>query len=124
MLIRIISGTYGHRPVLPNGRLSEYVVPTTRNDPPIDVPEDTAARLVEAGVAEYLHAEEPALAETPAEEEPAAVYTTELTASALRAAMKEHGLTVRSGMTKQEMADALNGAEEPPELYVQDVVEG
>lgn len=51
MLIRIINGTYGHRPMLANGEYSNYVVPVTRNDPAIEVSDDEAARLIRKGIA-------------------------------------------------------------------------
>ena len=59
MLIRIINGTYGHSPMLPDGRKSPYVVPVNRKTGPIDVEPKEADRLVEAGVAEYV-TDEPA----------------------------------------------------------------
>lgn len=66
-LIHIINGTYGHRPVLPNGKRSHYVVPTTRQDPPIEVDDEKARELVEGGIAEYVEA----VQETKAEPEKA-----------------------------------------------------
>ena len=79
MLIQITNGTYGHTPILPDGRKSRYVVPVNRKTGPIDVEPEEAARLVEAGVAEYV-TDEPAKAakapeapaEEPADEEPEA----------------------------------------------------
>lgn len=62
-LIHIINGTYGHRPVLPNGKRSPYVVPTTRQDPPIEVDDEKARELVEGGIAEYVEAVQEAKAE-------------------------------------------------------------
>ena len=50
-LIRIISGTYGHRP-----ENSNYVIPVTVGDPPISVDNDEAERLVAIGVAAYVDA--------------------------------------------------------------------
>ena len=71
MKILITNGTYGHSPILPDGRKSRYVVPVNRKSGPIDVDPEEAARLVEAGVAEYVN-DEPAKAakapEAPAEE--------------------------------------------------------
>lgn len=57
MLVRIINGTYGHRPKLANGEYSHYVVPVTRNDPPIEVDEKEAARLISNHIAVYVDAE-------------------------------------------------------------------
>ena len=149
MLIRIINGTYGHRPTLANGEKSNFIVPVTRNDLPIEVDEKEAQRLVEAGVAQYVTIEAVAtdhvapeadnpIGNTPEGEdgtedagepenehvpfeEPA--FTTDMRADELRAAMRERGLTVKIGMTKAEMVAALNGTEDLPELTVQDVVE-
>ena len=58
MLIRIISGTYGYRPMIlasdGSVRMSPYVVPKTPRDPPIEVTDAEAERLVKLGVAEYV----------------------------------------------------------------------
>lgn len=149
MLIRIINGTYGHRPTLANGEKSNFIVPVTRNDLPIEVDEKEAKRLVEASVAQYVNVEavatDPVASEadnpigntpecenaaesagepeneTVSFEEP--VFTTDMRADELRAAMRERGLTIKIGMTKADMVAALNGTEDPPELTVQDVVE-
>ena len=149
MLIHIINGTYGHRPILPNGEYSNYVVPVTRADLPIDVDEKEAARLVDGGIAEYVHVEAVATDPVPpASQEPIGntiededapegpgeaetdhapfeetKFTTDMRADELRAAMRERGLTVKIGMTKAEMVATLNGTEDLPELTVQDVVE-
>jgi hypothetical protein len=52
MLVKIISGTYGHRPLLPNGKHSPYLNPVKAGSPPIDVDEAEAKRLISLGVAE------------------------------------------------------------------------
>ncbi len=149
MLIRIINGTYGHRPALANGEKSNFIVPVTRNDLPIDVDEKEAMRLVEAGIAQYANVEAVATASvapqtdspignTPGDEDAAQgagevenepmpfeepVFTTDMRVDELRAAMRERGLAVKIGMTKADMVAALNGTEDLPELTVQDVVE-
>ena len=91
MLIQITNGTYGHTPILPDGRKSRYVVPVNRKTGPIDVEPEEAARLVEAGVAEYV-TDEPAKAakapEAPAEE-PAPVEETEAPAEETEAPAEE-----------------------------------
>jgi topoisomerase IA-like protein len=46
-LIHIINGTFGYKQ-------KPYVIPITRNDPPIEVDDETAKDLVERGVAEYV----------------------------------------------------------------------
>ena len=52
------------------------------------------------------------------------VFSTDMKADELRAAMRNRGLSIRVGMTKAEMVEILNGAsEEPPEIAPQDVVE-
>lgn len=48
-IVRIVSGTYGHRP---DG--SNYVVPVTPRDLPISVSDEEAKRLVDLGVAVYV----------------------------------------------------------------------
>lgn len=157
MLIQIINGTYGYRPMIlkkDHKEPSEYVVPTTRNDPPIDVDEKEAKRLVEAGVAEYVHIHDVATATAPSDaedpigsmsseegggnspgdggseegdlmdDEEIPVYSTDMKADELRAAMRERGLSIRVGMTKAEMVEVLNGLnDEPPDIAPQDVVE-
>lgn len=149
MLIHIINGTYGHRPKLANGENSPFVVPVTRNDPPIDVDEKEAARLVEAGLAEYVSVKAVATgAEPPAPDNPngntpegesgaeghqtpkndptpfgVQEYTTDMRVDELRAAMRERGLAVKVGMTKADMVSALMGSEELPDLTALDVVE-
>lgn len=51
-LVKIINGTYGHRP-----EKSNYVIPVSVGDPAISVDDDEAKRLVEIGVAAYADAE-------------------------------------------------------------------
>lgn len=144
MLIQIINGTYGHRPTLFGGKRSDYVVPVTRNDPPIDVDEKEAERLVSAGVAEYVHGEHVATAPAPSDDEypngtiasgadsgnvpgdggnetddltddeEITTFSIDMKADELRAAMRERGLAIRVGMTKAEMVEILNGAGEEP----------
>ena len=57
MLVKIISGTYGHRPILPNGQRSHYVIPVRAGEAPIDVDKAEADRLIGLGVAEAVKAE-------------------------------------------------------------------
>ena len=143
MLIHIINGTYGHRPILPNGEYSNYVVPVTRADLPIDVDEKEAARLVNGGIAEYVNGEAVATPYVPPEDDTPSgntpddagaaesagepgnepVFTTDMRVDELRAAMRERGLSVKVGMTKADMVAALNDTEDMPDLTVQDVVE-
>lgn len=149
MLIRIINGTYGHRPTLANGEKSNFIEPVTRNDLPIEVDEKEAQRLVDSGVAQYVSGEAVATASVPpVEDHPIGnipedkggaegtegpqnepllfeetVFTTDMRANELRAAMRERGMAVKIGMTKADMVAALNGTEDLPELTVQDVVD-
>ena len=149
MLIHIINGTYGHRPKLPNGETSNYIVPTTRNDLPIDVEEAEAARLVRNGIAEYVNAPAVGTPRVTSEHkggsgnmsgdknegegtgaagiDPVSIegqeYSLDMRADELRAAMRQRGLPVKIGMTKADMVKALNEAEDLPELTVQDVVD-
>ena len=146
MLIKIISGTYGYMPMLPNGQRSSYVVSVTRQSPPFEIDDEEAKRLVELGVAEYANGEPVATDveavagisptddslddETPINGNsddlgtlpPDELFTTDMRADELRAAMRDRGLSVKIGMSKQAMVEALNGSE-LPELTAQDVIE-
>lgn len=53
-LIRIVNGTYGHKP---HG--SRFIIPTTAGDPPIMVSDEKAHNLVERGIAQYVAEEHP-----------------------------------------------------------------
>lgn len=53
--IKIINGTYGHRP-----EGSNYVIPVASGDPAISVDDLEAQRLVDLGVAVIAHPEAPA----------------------------------------------------------------
>lgn len=150
MKILITNGTYGHSPILPDGRKSRYVVPVNRKSGPIDVDPEEAARLVEAGVAEYVN-DEPAKAakapEAPAEEPvaeepeaPAEETVTEeiegtdlesMTFAELKALAQEKGIETGKIKSKAAMIQAISEyAEEGipadddlPELSAQDVVD-
>ena len=153
MLIQIVNGMYGHRPTLPNGQPSDYVVPTTRFDPPINVPDEEAKRLVENGIAVYAAPDGPGVtadvpeAVTPDENTPdektaqngsegqenenddltddedVVFFNTDMKADELRAAMRERGLAIRPGMTKKEMVEALNGGSDAPVLEAEGVID-
>lgn len=71
MMIKIISGTYGHRPILPNGKESPYVVPVTPDDLPIDVDQAEGERLIAEGIAEAVEAKAEETSEAPKAETPA-----------------------------------------------------
>lgn len=144
-LIRIVNGTYGHKP-----EGSRFIIPTTAGDPPIMVSDEKARDLVEKRIAQYVAEEHPvpdvATPPQPSSDssagdnrtdgetagndqetaETVVVYSTDMKADELRAAMAEHGLEVKSGMTKAQMVEALTKAindEQPPSLDTQDVVQ-
>jgi len=103
--IKIIRGTYGYKP---NG--SRILAPKTRNDPPFEVPEAEAKRLVELGVAAYASVQTvaiqpvvPAVVDTQKPE-----YDASTNANTLKALMKAAGLVMKVGMTKEDMVSALD----------------
>lgn len=53
-LIRIVNGTYGHKPEGSRG-----IIPTTAGDPPIMVSDEKARNLVEKRIAQYVAEEHP-----------------------------------------------------------------
>jgi len=58
------------------------------------------------------------------DDEDITVFSTDMKADELRAAMRERGLNIRVGMTKAEMVEVLNGAgDDLPDITPQDVVE-
>lgn len=149
MLIQITNGTYGHTPILPDGRKSRYVVPVNRKTGPIDVEPEEAARLVEAGVAEYV-TDEPAKAakapeapaEEPAAEEPEApaeetvtghldgTDLESMTFAELKALAQDMGIETGKIKSKAAMIEAITAVEveapaedDLPELSAQDVVD-
>lgn len=144
MLIHITQGTYGYRAVEPDGTISVTARPITRDDPPIDVGETEAKRLVAIGVAEYVNAEAVATAEkgrlnaesiksalavkstseglTEPISDEAVTYSVTMKADELRSAMKARGLTVKVGMSKADMVEALNG-DALPTFEPEDVIE-
>ena len=137
MLIQITNGTYGHTPILPDGRKSRYVVPVNRKTGPIDVEPEEAARLVEAGVAEYV-TDEPTKAakapETPAEETVTGrldgTDLESMTFAELKALAQGMGIETGKIKSKAAMIEAITAVEveapaedDLPELSAQDVVD-
>ena len=59
MLIKIVKGTYGHRPMLSNGETSPYVIPVTADDLPIYVEESEGRALIRNGTAIEVKADTP-----------------------------------------------------------------
>jgi len=140
MLILITNGTYGHTPTLPNGKKSQYIVPVSRKTGPVDVDPDEAARLVEAGVAEYVTDELVTETETaPAEEESTEKTVTghldgtdleTMTVNDLKALANDMGIDTSKLKKKADLIEAISAVEisapaeeEAPELDAQDVVD-
>lgn len=137
MLIQITNGTYGHTPILPDGRKSRYVVPVNRKTGPIDVEPEEAARLVEAGVAEYVTDELAKAAKAP--EAPAEETVTghldgtdleSMTFAELKALAQDMGIETGKIKSKAAMIEAITAVEveapaedDLPELSAQDVVD-
>ena len=71
MLIKIISGSYGHRPTLPNGKKSPYVIPVTPDDLPIDVDQEEGDGLIAEGIAESAEPKAEKTSEAPKAATPA-----------------------------------------------------
>ena len=135
MLILITNGTYGHSPMLPDGRKSPYVVPVNRKNGPIDVESEEAARLVEEGIAEYVTGEtagKPQIAEEKPEGEALKNETPleEMTFAQLKEIAKGMGIDVGKIKSKAALIEALSAdagegedAEALPDLDAQDVVD-
>jgi len=101
-LVKIINGTFGYKK-------KPYVIPVTKNDPPIEVDEETAKDLVERGVAEYVEPVKTAKKE-PAEKAPAEPKKAETKP-------QTKGTAKKSGSAKGKTED------EAPVLTAEEVVE-
>lgn len=128
MLVKIISGTYGHRPILPNGQKSHYVIPVKPGNPPIDVEEAEGERLIGLGVAEAVQAENikapgKEAAETAPEAENKGVSLEEMSFNELKALAQENGVDVSGIRSKSGLIEAITAAEEAPSFDAQDVVD-
>ncbi len=148
MLIKIVNGTYGHRPTLANGTKSPYIVPVKPNSPPIDVEEDEARRLISIGVAIAVKDETaPAApakvspngnteAKAQAPEEPAEATVTgyldaeqlkEMSFDELKALAKDMGIAITGIRSKAGLIEAITAVEAEaggePVLDVQDVID-
>jgi hypothetical protein len=112
--IKIISGVFGYHK--PNSRA---VTPKKKSDPPFEVEDKLAARLVSSGIAEYVGAViEPALDPGgDGEKEPPAkpVYSIEQTAKELKALLDELGISYPSNITKEKLVEMLD------EYYTEDI---
>ena len=130
--IRIISGCYGHREGVLN-------VPKTEKDPPFEVDDIEAARLVSLGVAEYANkAFEPVAFVPPSvdpdvnpddnngidvkDESGTRLYSTDMNLKELRQAAKELGVDLKFGITKEEIVRLLNEATEIPSFGAENPV--
>ena len=128
MLVKIISGTYGHRPILPNGQKSHYVIPVRAGEAPIDVTEAEGERLIGLGVAEAVQAEKiKAPKQEPVEKAPEAenegVSLEDMSFNELKALAQENGVDVSGIRSKSGLIEAINAAEEAPSFDAQDVVD-
>ena len=128
MLVKIISGTYGHRPILPNGQKSHYVIPVRAGEAPIDVTEAEGERLIGLGVAEAVQAEKiKAPKQEPVEKAPEAenegTRLEDMSFNELKAIAQETGVDVSGIRSKSGLIEAINAAEEVPSFDAQDVVD-
>ena len=111
-MIRIIKGVYGHVPNPTTG----IVVPKTSKDEPFSLSPEQEKRLVSLGVAEYVGAPVAPAEPEPIADEPAASVEAEpslddMSAKELREYAKSLGLTLKVGMTKAEMREAILAAQ-------------
>ena len=135
MLVRIISGTYGHRPILPNGQRSHYVIPVRAGEGPIDLNKAEADRLIGLGVAEAVQAEKitdqkEEAPEGATELETEGVSLEEMSFAELKALAQENGIDIggirsKAGLIEAISAQAEDGipADDLPDLAAQDVVD-
>lgn len=101
-MIKIISGTYGHRK---NGR----VVPVNSKSGPVELDKKEEARLVAAGVAEYVESEKAGKPEDQPEAQPTAEDLEKMTVAELKAMAEDLGLEVKGGK-KADYIEALTEA--------------
>lgn len=118
-MIRIIKGVYGY--LNENG----VVKPKTPEDKPFELTKEQEARLVGLGVAEYVEAEAYPIGfdEQPPEdieEDETRKPLDEMSVKELRELGKEYGLTFKVGMSKAEMAAAIESAEQADEAEEDD----
>ena len=130
MLVKIISGTYGHRPILPNGQKSHYVIPVRAGEAPIEVNEAEGERLIGLGVAEAVQAEKikapkAEAAEGASEAETEGVSLENMSFDDLKALAQEKGIDIKGIRSKAGVIEAINAGEEeaPPAFDAQDVVD-
>lgn len=142
-LIRIINGTYGHRP-----EGSRYILPVKAGDPPIRVADDKAERLVENKIAEYVDEKAVATPQAPSAEDeqrdnmpdgaegaeddsgdelPDEESLKKMTKAQLEELAADLGIDLSALRTKADLVEAinaeLNAMDDMPEPGVEDVVE-
>lgn len=127
MLVRIINGTYGHKKPESSG-----VIPISAGDPPIELDDEKARRLISIGVAES--AEVDTVSGVEPEGEPSDTERIdelmELKMDQLREKAAELGIETPFGVKKGELAAAIAEAEgsedtvddRAPELTAGDIV--
>ena len=130
--IRIISGCYGHREGVLN-------VPKTEKDPPFEVDDIEAARLVSLGVAEYANKAFEPVAFVPPSVDPDVnpddngeidarnadgthLYSSDMPIKELRDAAKKLGVTIPFGSSKEDIAKLLNEASEIPSFSAENPI--
>lgn len=129
MLVKIISGTYGHRPILPNGQKSHYVIPVRAGEAPIDVDKAEADRLIGLGVAEAVKAEKikaqkEEAPEGASEHKEEGTTLDEMSFNDLKALAQENGIDITGIRSKSGLIEAITaGADAPPAFDAQDVVD-
>lgn len=110
-MIRIVKGVYGYLDK------DGIVRPKTEADAPFSLLPEQEARLVRLGVAQYMGNVNPAPAEDALPEETVAEaptgerLLTDMSAKELRELGKDYGLTFKVGISKAEMVQAIEEAE-------------
>lgn len=137
MLIKIINTTYGHRPILPNGQKSHYVIPVRPGEPPIEVEQAEGERLIALGVAAEVTPEKITAPKTEAPEGASEAQTEgdaekvsldSMSFNELKALAQEMGLDVGGIRSKAGLIEAITTAQEDPgdgfpSLDAQDVID-
>lgn len=128
MLVRIISGIYGYRPIQPDGTRSHHVIPVRAGEPPIDVKSAEGERLIGLGIAEAATAGEDADLKAEAPEGPSEAKTEgtrleDMSFNKLKALARENGIAVGGVRSKAGLIEAIAGGSEAPKFEAQDVVD-
>jgi hypothetical protein len=109
-MVRIKHGTFGYQQRIKKGsKTISKIIPITSADGPQSFEPELEARLVREGVAEYV---KPENVEEETFEGP---YNDTMKPAELREAGKKYGLKFLPGITKVEMAKALNDAHKAKE---------